>query len=364
MHTLHTRAASIFSSWAEEEQREGQQMTIDAGASALWVKCWCPLLQGIARLCCDTRRQVRMQALTYLQRALLVHDLQTLSAVEWESCFNKVLFPLLSLLLEDTHDPVGMEETRMRAATLLCKVFLQHLTPLLSLSTFTALWLTILDFMDKYMHSDKSELLYEAIPESLKNMLLVMDTAGVFGYPEPGSQTHQLWINTWERIDCFLPGLRNQVFTPQETAPVSKPKSEANVPKADVIPRDGAVSPLQNGPSQATPNNAEMPANAQSPRSGPPSPSPVTQSTDAPTPPPATSPSPPPAPQSTSTPPTGPDTVQSNIILQPPLPHLMPPGTGKELGGTIPILLDPSVLQGSAVPFIAVSQSQTATTGS
>ncbi|XP_063968958.1 Golgi-specific brefeldin A-resistance guanine nucleotide exchange factor 1-like [Lytechinus pictus] len=366
MHTLHTRAASIFSSWAEEEQREGQQVTIDAGASALWVKCWCPLLQGIARLCCDTRRQVRMQALTYLQRALLVHDLQTLSAVEWESCFNKVLFPLLSLLLEDTHDPVGMEETRMRAATLLCKVFLQHLTPLLSLSTFTALWLTILDFMDKYMHSDKSELLYEAIPESLKNMLLVMDTAGVFGYPEPGSQTHQLWINTWERIDCFLPGLRNQVFTPQETAPVSKPKSEANVPKADVIPRDGAVSPVQNGPSQATPNNAEMPANAKqpSPRSGTPSPSPVTQPTDAPTPPPATSPSPPPAPQPTSTPPTGPDTVQSNIILQPPLPHLMPPGTGKELGGTIPILLDPSVLQGSAVPFIAVSQSQTATTGS
>ncbi|XP_030835951.1 Golgi-specific brefeldin A-resistance guanine nucleotide exchange factor 1 [Strongylocentrotus purpuratus] len=366
MHTLHTRAASIFSSWAEEEEREGQQVTIDAGASALWVKCWCPLLQGIARLCCDTRRQVRMQALTYLQRALLVHDLQTLSAVEWESCFNKVLFPLLTLLLEDTHDPVGMEETRMRAATLLCKVFLQHLTPLLSLSTFTALWLTILDFMDKYMHSDKSDLLFEAIPESLKNMLLVMDTAGVFGYPEPGSQSHQLWINTWERIDCFLPGLRNQVFTPQETAPVSKPKSEANVPKPDVIPRDGAVSPIQNGPSQAaTPNNADMPATAQqpSPRSETPSPSPATQSTDATPPPPASSPSPPPPP-APQTMPAAPDTVQSNIILQPPLPHLMPPGTGKEIGGTIPILLDPSVLQGSPVPFIAVSQSQTATTGS
>lgn len=45
---------------------------------------------GIAWLCCDARRQVRMQALTYLQRALLVHDLQTLDATEWESCFNKV----------------------------------------------------------------------------------------------------------------------------------------------------------------------------------------------------------------------------------------------------------------------------------
>jgi len=45
---------------------------------------------GIARLCCDSRRYVRSQALTYLQRALLMHDLQTLSAAEWESCFNKV----------------------------------------------------------------------------------------------------------------------------------------------------------------------------------------------------------------------------------------------------------------------------------
>ncbi|XP_072165610.1 Golgi-specific brefeldin A-resistance guanine nucleotide exchange factor 1-like [Diadema setosum] len=365
MHTLHTRAASIFSSWAEEEQREGQQVTIDAGASALWVKCWCPLLQGIARLCCDTRRQVRMQALTYLQRALLVHDLQTLSAVEWESCFNKVLFPLLSLLLEDNHDPVGMEETRMRAATLLCKVFLQHLTPLLSLATFTALWLTILDFMDKYMHSDKSDLLYEAIPESLKNMLLVMDTAGVFQYPQPGlesSAQSQLWMHTWERIDCFLPGLRNQVFTPPEAVPVAKPKSEADVPKPDVIPRDGAVSPVQNGPSKSpSPGQCKVPMLIKLPasRSTTPSPSPSPQQavSDAPS---SQSPSPPtadPAPIPAM------PVQQSNIILQPPLPHLVPPGTGKELGGTIPILLDPSVLQGSTVPFIAVSQSQTATTG-
>lgn len=49
----------------------------------------------MAWLCCDARRQVRMQALTYLQRALLVHDLQTLDAVEWESCFNKVKWDVI-----------------------------------------------------------------------------------------------------------------------------------------------------------------------------------------------------------------------------------------------------------------------------
>lgn len=39
------------------------------------------------------------------------------------------------------------------------QVFLQHLSPLLSLTTFAALWLTILDFMDKYMHAGSSDLL-------------------------------------------------------------------------------------------------------------------------------------------------------------------------------------------------------------
>ncbi|VDI44231.1 golgi-specific brefeldin A-resistance guanine nucleotide exchange factor 1 [Mytilus galloprovincialis] len=215
MHTLHTRAASIYKSWAEEDKvYQDPNDSIDAGTNALWVKCWCPLLQGIARLCCDVRRQVRSQALTYLQRALLVHDLQTLSAAEWESCFNKVLFPLLTKLLENINiqDPTGMEETRMRASALLTKVFLQHLTPLLSLSTFTALWLTILEFMDKYMHADNSDLLAEAIPESLKNMLLVMDTAGIFQTSHGAEST--LWKLSWDRIDTFLPNLRNDVFKP------------------------------------------------------------------------------------------------------------------------------------------------------
>nr|CAD7574730.1 unnamed protein product [Timema californicum] len=203
MHTLHTRTAQIFKWWAEENG--------ETDVTSLWVQGWCPLLQGIARLCCDARRQVRTSAITYLQRALLVHDLQTLTANEWESCFNKVLFPLLAKLLEpiNPQDFSGVEETRMRAATLLSKVFLHHLTPLLYLPTFTALWLTILDFMDKYMHVDQSDLLV-AIPESLKNIILVMDSARVFSSSEGGYSP--LWTITWDRIETFLPTLREELF--------------------------------------------------------------------------------------------------------------------------------------------------------
>lgn len=51
MHTLHTRTAQIFRWWAEE----GGELTQEV---SLWTQGWCPLLQGIARLCCDTRKEV------------------------------------------------------------------------------------------------------------------------------------------------------------------------------------------------------------------------------------------------------------------------------------------------------------------
>ena len=50
----------------------------------------------------------------------------------------------------------------------------------------------------------------EAIPESLKNMLLVMDTAGIFHTAEAGYT--DLWEVTWERIDIFLPNLKQELF--------------------------------------------------------------------------------------------------------------------------------------------------------
>lgn len=51
---------------------------------------------------------------------------------------------------------------------------------------------------------------YEAIPESLKNLLLVMDSAGVFSTAD-GSHS-PLWTLTWDRISAFLPHLQRELF--------------------------------------------------------------------------------------------------------------------------------------------------------
>jgi len=77
-----------------------------------------------------------MSAVTYLQRALLMHDLATLNGDEWEACFRKVLFPLMNKLLEcgTDIDPSGLDETKMRSATLLSKVYYFHSIDSYSLS--------------------------------------------------------------------------------------------------------------------------------------------------------------------------------------------------------------------------------------
>ncbi|KAK5617386.1 G-box binding factor [Crenichthys baileyi] len=355
MHTLHTRAASIYSSWAEEQHHlEASGKKIEADSRTLWTSCWCPLLQGIAWLCCDARRQVRMQALTYLQRALLVHDLQTLDAAEWESCFNKVLFPLLTKLLDNISpaDVGGMEETRMRACTLLSKVFLQHLSPLLSLPTFAALWLTILDFMDKYMHAGSSDLLLEAIPESLKNMLLVMDTAGIFRSSDSRTGYSDLWEITWERIVCFLPNLREELFKqtvipdqapspqgePVQSISTAERPSSPQVSPTLVQPPSSVLMPVTPAetPASSSQESTQEPqaASANGPdrsSTAPASKSPTSASTSTP---PTRSPSPP---------------SQPPLILQPlasPLQVGVPPMP-------LPIILNPALIEAtSPVPLL------------
>lgn len=208
MHTLHTRTAQIFRWWAEEGGSVPQ-------FTALWSQGWCPLLQGIARISTDHRRQVRTSAITCLQRALLMHDLQTLTGPEWSGCFRQVLFPLMTFLLNESVDNNGtesglIEESRTRISTIMSKVFLHHLTPLMTLPGFNELWLEVIQYLEKFMNLG-TDMLYEAVLESLKNMLLVMYSVKAFHNPD-GTTYSVLWELTWNRVGVFLPTLKDELF--------------------------------------------------------------------------------------------------------------------------------------------------------
>ncbi|CAH8575260.1 unnamed protein product [Schistosoma intercalatum] len=269
INILFTRATSIYREWTRinpgqlnssiivnEELINNQQDNIEIintninsiNLDHLWNICWRPLLQSTARLCSDIRRDVRTDALTYLQKALLSPTLHLLNGKQWENCFNEVLFPLLSGFLEsitleevfttnsrNLHDinhnhnyntgyahhlhAVEFADPRMRAIPLLTKVYLQHLRPLYELDTFNTLWIRMLAYMEQYMlASSNSDSLTDAVRESLKNVLLVMCTGTHDLNPilikdsNPNSNSAILWELTEKHLSSFLPELLEQLF--------------------------------------------------------------------------------------------------------------------------------------------------------
>lgn len=103
-----------------------------------------------------------------------------------------------------------MEETKTRAATLLGKIFLQNLSTLSSLDDFLLIWLTILDFMKKFIDSSSSDLLFDAVNESIKNMLLVMNTSNLFNNDQKKLSLY--WKKTVDKLNTFLPDLIKDLF--------------------------------------------------------------------------------------------------------------------------------------------------------
>ncbi|KAI5296095.1 GDP/GTP exchange factor for ARF [Ascosphaera acerosa] len=182
-----------------------------------WAAYWSPMFSSLTTQCLNPSRQIRHHALTILQRALLSSDIATSDHKEWASIFNEVLFPLVERLLKPEVyrcDPVGMAQTRVQAAMLLCKVFLHYLVLLSEWDQMTQLWLRILDLLDRMMNSGQDQSLAEAIPESLKNILLVMASGGYIRRPRDDPSKEQLWTETQKRLGRFLPSLFEEVLPP------------------------------------------------------------------------------------------------------------------------------------------------------
>jgi len=110
------------------------------------------------------------------------------------------------------------------------------------------LWSRILQMMDRLLKASSStgyEGLDEAIPESLKNIVLVMASGGYLVPPSgsgggggSGGRTQvqrRLWEVTSKRLEVFLPGLLEQVFPgageakPTPAVEVSREEVEAKM---------------------------------------------------------------------------------------------------------------------------------------
>ena len=67
------------------------------------------------------------------------------------------------------------------------------------------------------------------MPESLKNLLLVMADGGYLKSPTEGEKPSAMWEETWERVDRFLPDLLREVF-PETKASEAQVRGSADLP--------------------------------------------------------------------------------------------------------------------------------------
>jgi len=138
-----------------------------------WAAYWSPIFNALTTQCTNPCREIRHQAFSSLQRSLLSPELTSGEHDEWTAIFSEVLFPLIVKLLKPevySSDPVGMSETRVQAATLLCRIFLHYLVLLSKWEGMLDLWLKILDIMDRLMNSGQGDSLVSFIPQSFNKL--------------------------------------------------------------------------------------------------------------------------------------------------------------------------------------------------
>jgi brefeldin A-resistance guanine nucleotide exchange factor 1 len=240
--TRGTRAIALVSQLASRVPGLISQSQLETNEA--WKAYWSPIFLCLAKQCTNPCREIRQQAIASLQRCLLSPELASPDYTEWTNIFSEVLFPLINQLLKPeviASDTVGMGETRVQASQLLGKIFLHYLVLLSEWDGVLDLWVRILDTMDRLMQSHvqrgggRSDVLTEAVPEGLKNILLVMSSGGyVCPPPAAGEEDERtdvqkkLWMETVERLGKFLPGLMEEIFPPPP--PLPPPAASAPAP--------------------------------------------------------------------------------------------------------------------------------------
>jgi brefeldin A-resistance guanine nucleotide exchange factor 1 len=134
-----------------------------------WTTYWLPIFHSLSTQSTNPCREIRNLALGFLRQSLLSPEVTSDCHREWTAIFGDVLFPLIGRLLKPEvfqGDPKGMSDTRVQAATLLCKIYLHYLVMLSEWEGMLDLWLRILDIMDRLMNSGQGDHLVRILSTS------------------------------------------------------------------------------------------------------------------------------------------------------------------------------------------------------
>ncbi|KAK9841755.1 hypothetical protein WJX81_000904 [Elliptochloris bilobata] len=187
---------------------------------------WMALVKALARTSTHPQEHIRAQALVTLQRTVVGSEALGLGGERWGGALDAAVVPLVAqlagaLTARSRTDP-GIERTLRAAVLLLCKALLQFLLPLAAEPAFPALWAATLGALGECT-KPRSEELAEAVPEALKNMLLVMAAQGVLTPAWTDADGRSLWDLTWSRARGISSGLQPQLLAVSGVAPAMPP---------------------------------------------------------------------------------------------------------------------------------------------
>jgi len=172
---------------------------------------WVKAVNVAKQACTDSRPQVRNHACVMLQQILLSSYSMGHTGEQWGDVMKNVVLATVNTLV--THvkkrkqqEYPDMDKTARIAVLMLSKAFLQFLPSLADLECFSDIWLELLSILD-LCNSCSSEELSEAVPEALKNMILVMATEGILHPGWTDSKNINLWNVTWQRARSTSPNL-------------------------------------------------------------------------------------------------------------------------------------------------------------
>ena len=203
------------------------------------VDLWLTSVGVMARgLCREDSRDLRDSSIAALHRTLIASSTLNLPSELWVQTTSELLIPLVSDLAKLAGNPKaakarpGLEKSVRLAVNMLTKVLLQY-TPLMAQDRdFYALWASAFEALQGCM-GVRHEAVMEAVPENVKNLLLVLASSGVLTpeWREVG-QGRSLWELTWTKAVGISSGLTPdlvQSVLAVAAAPVAAPQEEVEV---------------------------------------------------------------------------------------------------------------------------------------
>lgn len=271
-------------------------------ADRAWGEYWGPLLRGFGTASRDPRGKVRNTALSVLENVIAIGGpAGHLTAEQWHIALSSSLLPLMNDLftshgllkvtleaeraaqkrlveernaaaaeaaprgrafrtsvITPEHDAQLMktvlaacDRTRLRAVMLMSKTFLQHhacMAEGLPSSVFTEIWLGVLGSFKNALQGGRRDrgvpkaptvdAIREHVPESIKNILLVLCANGLLDKESNGDR----WQETFRVLDKCLPDLELESFVIRATNPPSPVPSSQTKEVVDEASEEAVTS--------------------------------------------------------------------------------------------------------------------------